>query len=419
MKFAPKPENDFAHYIRTYYNECRARFDKIEAIAGKWTFRDLAPGMSDFDTRFIISDDMTDSDWCDMSDAVGEAHLHLCKRFPAWSRNLEHLPGLNLTWSEFTSERLYYPEYKQWSFYHTETPVTLSKSLDKLFARLWDEKDEYFHLKKFCLYYGRYNRTIDPAVNLGIHENKYPMHSRIMHYFLPPLQSAMIILNKENIAGKNDSIDIAAGAFPELRCWDVIREILHADYETPKWYEEPHLSEFEDMLEEALHFLADKLLKVIEIIPVSDEPDVAAWKSKLNTITIDPALTIFDHAKFSRLMKGRLKFYANAPAHFDFIWLIKNELGRMGNNFFLTPFRTFVKLAAGKETDTADEIFDILSNGLLSAGEISDLKAFTDLVLEPVADGKETESALRIAEVFDSFYMVLSKIIRKAHELSE
>ena len=32
MRFAPRPENDFADYIRTYYRECRARFDGIEAI---------------------------------------------------------------------------------------------------------------------------------------------------------------------------------------------------------------------------------------------------------------------------------------------------------------------------------------------------------------------------------------------------
>ena len=54
MKFAPRPENDFADYIRTYYEACRYRCDKIEAIAGKWMFRDLLPGMSDFDTRAPI-----------------------------------------------------------------------------------------------------------------------------------------------------------------------------------------------------------------------------------------------------------------------------------------------------------------------------------------------------------------------------
>ncbi len=120
MKFAPRPENDFAQYIDTYFRECRSRFDGIQAIAGKWMFRDLIPGMSDFDTRFIVRDGMTIDDWCAMSTAVGGAHLHLCEKYPCWARNLEHLPGINLTWTELASERSYYPEYQQWTFYHSE-----------------------------------------------------------------------------------------------------------------------------------------------------------------------------------------------------------------------------------------------------------------------------------------------------------
>ena len=172
MRFAPKPENDFAEYIRTYYQECRYRFNRIEAIAGKWMFRDLIPGMSDFDTRFILRDGMTVDDWCSLSTLIGETHLALCEKYPCWARNFEHLPGVNLTWPELISERSYYPEYQQWTFYHTEEPKRLGDALDAFAKRPWDEKDEYFHLKKFCLYYGRYDRQIDPAINLGIHENK-------------------------------------------------------------------------------------------------------------------------------------------------------------------------------------------------------------------------------------------------------
>ena len=142
MQFANLPENDFLNYIKTYYDECRGRFERIEAIAGKWMFRDLLPGMSDFDTRFIVDDNMQADDWCEMSEAVGAAHLALCQRYPCWSRNLEHLPGINLTWSELASERLYYPEYKQWTFYFTEEPELLSETRAKLSTRKWDEKDE-------------------------------------------------------------------------------------------------------------------------------------------------------------------------------------------------------------------------------------------------------------------------------------
>lgn len=417
MRFAPKPENDFAHYIQTYYDECHSRFSKIEAIAGKWAFRDLIPGMSDFDTRFIVSDDMTDSDWCEMSDAVGDAHLALCRRYPFWSRNLEHLPGLNLTWSEFVDERFYYPEYKQWSFYHSATPKRLSESLDAIFARSWDIKDEYFHLKKFCLYYGRYNRSIDPAINLGVHENKYPLHSRIMHYFLPPLQSALILLRKENIAGKFEAIESGSKLFPQLECWDVINEILNGNYETEKWYQEPLVSQFEDMLEVALEFLARELRGVVTIPPVEAGVEVEEWNTALKNVPIDPAMKIFDHAKFARLMKGRLKFYANAPAHFDFTWLINNELNRMGNNFFTVPFSTFCSLKSGKEVNTTEKLLEILEDHV-SVEEFKALKAFAYIIFKPIENGDENARAIDIAEIFDPFYMTLSKITKQAHKLS-
>ncbi len=58
---------------------------RIEAIAEKWTFEDLIPGMSDFDTRFVCSNDMTLDDWCRMSTAVGQVHLDLSNGHVIWN----------------------------------------------------------------------------------------------------------------------------------------------------------------------------------------------------------------------------------------------------------------------------------------------------------------------------------------------
>lgn len=410
MVFAPKPENDFAPYIRTYYDECRYRFDGIEAIAGKWMFRDLIPGMSDFDTRFIVRDGMRAEDWCRMSTAIGEAHLMLCRRYPCWARNLEHLPGINLTWSELTSERTYYPEYQQWSFYDSTHAHKVRAALEWLAGRPWDAKDEYFHLKKFCLYYGRYNRTIDPAINLGVHGNKYPLHSRIMHYFTPPVHSAVCLLEKQNIAGKFEAHEIAERCFPELRCWDLIREILHAHYETPRWYQEPLVSELEDELEEALKVIAARLRKVITLIPEEAGTDIAAWKGALNNVPMDPALVLFEHAKFCRLMKGRLRFYAHAPAYFDTTWLIQNELRRIGRMFFRVPFRMYWTLKTGETVEDPTTILDSLRGDGLTDVEIAATREFARLTPGHWEDGKERDIALAIVEVFDDFFKALAKI---------
>ena len=410
MRFAPRPENDFADFIRTYYRECRARSEEIEAIAGKWMFRDLLPGMSDFDTRFIVSDTTTADDWCRMSSAVGQVHLRLCEKYPCWARNLEHLPGVNLTWGELTSEESYYPEYQQWTFYHTERPGKLARALDRFAERPWDAKDEYFHLKKFCLYFGRYNRTIDPAINLGIHENKYPLHSRIMHYFNPPVLSAVCILERRNIAGKLDAYEIAERHFPTLRCWDLIWEILHANYEVPRWYEEPYVSELEDVLEDALGKIAEGLRETITLVPERAGTDIEAWKQALQDVPMHPALVIFDNAKFSRLMKGRLHFYCHAPAYFDTAWLIRNELKRIGESFFRVPFRTYWQIRTGEQVDDPVGIVDRLKGEVLTEEESDATKAFAHLTSDHWAEGREREAAAAIAEVFDGFFRALTKI---------
>jgi len=314
-------------------------------------------------------------------------------------------------------ERCYYPEYKQWSFHHSENPRKLSKARQILNMRPWDIKDEYFHLKKFCLYYGRYNRTIDPAINLGVHENKYPLHSRIMHYFAPPVHSAMILLKQQNIAGKFEALEIASNTFPELKCWDIMWEILHANYETPKWYKEPYVSELEDALEDALKFLAVHLFEASSIIPKTAGLDISKWKQAINKIPVDPTMIIFDNAKFSRLMKGRLKFYANAPAHFDFIWLIKNELGRMGNNFFKIPFSTFWKIKTGEDIEKPERILAELK-GVLTDGEIEASKTFIKELSGNWKNGKERETARVIAGIFDEFFSGLNKVSEAARILS-
>ena len=410
MRFAPRPENDFADYIHSYYRACRHRCEAIEAIAGKWMFRDLIPGMSDFDTRFIVRDGMTATDWCAMSTAIGQAHLMLCEKHPCWARNFEHLPGINLTWEELTAERTYYPEYQQWTYYDSERPDRVAGALECFAKRPWDDKDEYFHLKKFCLYYGRYDRAIDPAINVGLHENKYPLHSRVMHYFNPPVMSAMCLLERRAVAGKMEAFELARRHFPEQACWDLVEEILHAGYETPKWYEEPHVSRLEDVLEEALGAMAQGLREVISLVPAEAGVDVAAWKAALREVPVDPALVILDNAKFSRLMKGRLRFYCQAPEWFDSTWLIQNELKRIGESFFRAPFRTYWQIRTGERVEDPVDILSQLEGDVLTAGEVEATREFARLTPGHWEEGKERQVATAIADVFDGFFTGLGKI---------
>ena len=417
MKFAPKPENDFYEFIRIYYRECRARFPKIQAVAGKWMYRDLIPGMSDFDSRFILHDDMTADEWCEMSTTVGQVHLEIAQRFPLWWRNLEHLPGINLTWSEIGLEKNYYPEYQLWTYYETDDQERLGQLMNFFTQRDWDHKDEYFHLKRFTTYFGRYNRTIDPAVNVGIHTNKYPLHSRLMHYFNPPVHSAVCILKQKNMPGKFNAIEIAEGLFPELDCWGIIQEILHENYESPNWYFEPTISLLEDSLEKALVTIAERLREDITIIPVNFENDIPdeikQWKIELNQFQVDPIMKLFEKSRFSRLFKGRLSFYLNAPEGFDNLFLIQNEFGRIGELFFRVPYQTYWEVMTGEHVTDPTTILPDLLEHPLSQAEIDATKAFAHLTKPEIWLGNEFKVAEQILDIYDDFFKGLYAIAQE------
>ena len=323
--------------------------------------------------------------------------------------NLEHLPGINLTWDELESERSYYPEFQQWTFYDTVDEHRLSQVQQTIARRSWDIKDEYFHLKRFCLYYGRYNRQIDPPINLGMQAVKYPLHSRLMHYFSPPVHSAVCILDHRTYPGKLDAFETAARLFPKLPCWNMVYEILYAQYELQHYYEEPDLSLLEDALEEGLVAIARALRDVITLAPLSDGLDISAWKKSLQTAPIDPTLLLFDSYKFARLMKGRLIFYLNPPAHFDSAWLILNELNRIRNNFFAVPFRTFWKIKTGEEVIDPVSILPALQGSPLTPEEVSAVNQFARLSASLVP-GQERQVAAGLIEVYDTFYQALEHL---------
>lgn len=416
INFTPKPENTFNEFIKLYYSECSKRFPKIEAIAGKWDFEDLIPGMSDFDTRFVCSDDMTDEDWCEMSTVVGEVHLDLCNRYPEWARIFEHLPGVNLTWKELTGDISYYPEYRQWSFYYFKSPAALRNAENSLAERQWDIRDEYFFLKKFFTFYGPYNRSIDKPINLGSFESKYPLHSRLMHYFTPPVQAAVSIVLKRPVRGKFESLRIAQELFPETKIFDEVLDIVDMHYEVPELYSEPEVTLLEERLSEALRMVLGRMKQHIGIISPEMRRDEDTIKKALKEVYVPPQMKVYDSSRFCRLFKGRMYFYMNAPAHFNNIWLIQNELARVGDMFYKTPFSIYWEAARGEKIDNPDLIISKLTPDILTEKEAAAVLEFSRLVPGTWEKGTELEICKKIVHIFDDFFMGLNKIKRKLEE---
>jgi hypothetical protein len=408
LTFEPKPENDFAEFIDVYFQRCRERFPKLRAIAGKWNFEDLIPGLSDFDTRFIVADDTTLDDWMTMSLNVGQVHTELALSRPQWARMLEHLPGINLTVSEITDPTTYYPEFGQWTFYHGDEAV-IEYIGRYLAGKQWSKRDEAFFLKRFVTYFGPYQRGIDPPINLGKWESKYPLHSRFMHYFTPPVQAAVSIAKRRAVRGKADALHLARDLFGHPQVIDHLLDALHRHYEVPEYYAEPKLSEIERELEAYLHGVYAQLRHHVTLINVDPAESPEQVRSRIAAVPSDPIESFFSGARFCRLMKGRLLFYSQSIDWFDSAWLIRNELGRIVNNFHDMPLVAYGQIRFGRQM-TPQEVLDRLTGDIVTAEDRQAVANFVREASAPIPQQQERPRARRVAAMFDPMLRVIERL---------
>ncbi len=408
MTFEPAPANDFLQFMREYYQRCLQRVPQIRAVAAKWSFEDLIPGLSDFDTRFILADDMTSEDWGRMSIEVGQTHTEMCRRFPRWARNLEHLPGINMTESEVVNPILFYPEFQQWTFYDGDPSVI--EHVEQQLAKIqWSSRDELYHLKRFATFCGPYQRGIDPPVNLGPWESKYPLHSRFMHYFAPAVQSAVSLALRRNVRGKFEGLRLARGQFPNPEIIQMVLETAERHYETPELYQEPLLTEVERKLGAYLQQAWAALAGQITLTKPGHADDSVEVHRKVGALEVDPIVGFFEGVKFGRLLKGRLLFYAEAIPWFDSAWLIRNELGRIVKNFYVRPLAMYGQARFGEEL-APEEVLDRLRGDLLSAKGCNDLNRFVSLASQPMESGHEREHAQNVAALYDVVLMTMEQL---------
>ena len=416
MIFTPKPANTFPEFIDTYYDRCRERVPEIEANAGKWAFEDLIPGLSDFDTRFMVRNGMTPDDWCRMSTEVGRVHLELAQERKDWARNLEHLPGVNLQWNELLDPAQYFPEFAKWSFYRG-APESLQRVHEHIAARAWGATDEVYHWKIISLYYGPYDRAIDPPINLGAFENKYPLHSRLMHYLAPPLHSAVCLMNRKTLPGKQDAFNMARSLFPNAETIDEVFAILQRHYECPELMSEPGVTRLDERL--ALYlFDAIEVLRARFGLDCPSRPNPEELRRSVRGMKSgSPLAQLFESAKFARLMKGRLWFYGQNVLWFDSHWLIENELRRMRTNFYESPLRLFARYVLGTEA-TPETALAQLEGDVLSAEQVVAWRKFAELS-QPQCERHQLKArALAIADSFDPFLHAIETLLTAARRVA-
>lgn len=317
--------SDFDSVSRTLGDGLRRRTPRLVALVAKWQKEDLVPGLSDLDFRVICDDETSGQDWVEVDRAVGEIHLEMVRAHPEWNRINEHTAGAGLTVGEAMDGRFHNPEYAAWSVWWGEEEWY--RELDRRIRRRpFDLLDEHYHLSRFLGYYSPYIRGIDPPINLGRFEPKYPLHSRCWHYFAPPMLSAASLLARRNLSGKRRGLSWLHEAGHVRAAVEAVLHQVDSHYETRELGDPRRLGEFEEFLFTAFAELRGPVRESVRHLPLPPTADPAALKESLSAMVSDPLSTLIENVRFVRIRAGRYHFYVNAPRHFEVRELMAIEL---------------------------------------------------------------------------------------------
>jgi len=408
---------DFFELTELFSQRCAQALPGFLVTVAKWRPEDLIPGLSDIDTR-LICQDLSPEEWIELDEIVGRIHLELVLERPEWSRKLEHTPGVCLTASEALDEALYQPEMHHWSYYYGDQKLYF-QIRDYLRNKPWCDRDEYYHLKRWLMFWGPYNREIDPPINIAPPiERKYLLHSRAMHYFIPSLQAALSLIKRRAVHGKKETLYRWMEIYPHERVLEEVAEMLDKHYEVKALEDEEEMYAFEERCFVFLRKIAPQVLDAVTIVELEGEKTMESLKAKLAQHPTDPLMTIYNGLRFSRIRRGRYLFYLNAPDYFATDWLIWNEMRWLSNVFTASIFEAYARLRWGKKGASVNEVVALLTPHFLSVEEGKIVKELFKMTLTRPDYRQARRFMRRAVEIFKDYYLILEKIFADAKRLA-
>jgi hypothetical protein len=424
MPTLPIPDwspREFFELAETYSERVAQEVPGFLATVAKWRSEDLIPGLSDIDTR-IVCRDMSPEEWMVFDQTVSDVHLSLVRERPEWSRKLEHEPGCCLTPGEAFDERLYHAEMAHWTFYCGDHDF-IFRLREYMRGRTWEVRDQLHHLKRWLMFWGPYNREIDPPINIAPSmEPKYALHSRAMHYFVPSLQAGLSLMTRRSVHGKREALFRWLERLPNEPVLDETAHMLDVHYNVPALHDRDELYAYEARCYSFLRQIAPQVLASQSAVELPGNADLdesmAALRAGMASLKASPLTAVYDGLWGSRARRARYWLYLDAPEHFATEWLVRNEVGFLQRNFTAYTWRAYATLKWDEPDLSLSELLSRAQPDPLSADEaalVTDMFAIAERSKEPGL----ARSALRAAaERYGDYYAVLDKIYRDARARS-
>jgi hypothetical protein len=420
MPSLPIPDwspRDFFELAEIYSQRVADAIPGFVATVAKWRPEDLIPGLSDIDTRLICRE-MSPEEWMAFDEVVSDVHLSLVRERPEWCRKLEHQPGFCLTPAEAFEEQLYQAEMAHWSLYFGDTQL-MFRIREYMRGRTWEVRDELHHIKRWLMFWGPYNREIDPAINVAASiRPKYALHSRAMHYFVPSLQAALSLISRRTVHGKREALYRWLERMPNERVLDETAHMLEVHYSVPALHDQDELYAYEARCYSFLRQIAPRVLEGQSAVtlPPSDDLDhlMAALRAAAVAQKANPLAALYNGLRGSRARRARYWLYLQAPDYFATEWLINNEVGFLQRNFTRDTWRAYATFRWDAPSLTIDEILSRAQPDPLAADEARLVSEMFAIAERSSVRGQSRWALEEAADRYGEYYVVLDKIFRDA-----
>jgi len=400
-----------------YGQELGKAFPQVQVLAAKWEAEDRIPGLSDLDGRLVCGK-MEAEDWTALGEAIGEMHLQMCRQHPEWSRALEHPPSASVTADEAVDGILYHPESRQWSFDWGD-PNTYERMQRKLAARDWTERDEQYFLRRFVSYLGPYAAEMDPGINVPpALEERYGLHSRVMHYFVPGIQAALCLLKRRVIRGKRDALRQWLAIRPREQVLRQAAEMLEKGYRVRELNDEGRKREFESRCFSFLEELAEEVRECTSVADLRWCRSAEELRRAVNGLKVEPLLTVFEAARFFRARNGRWRFYLEAPEHFATDRLISAELAFLKTYFTRSVLEAFAALRWGEERANHLQVIENLGRGPIGREGAKTMREMYQLTWEEADRIPHYEALRKATGIYAAYHLILEELLAQARRLS-
>ena len=407
-------ESDFFQMATWFGERWSKEFPALSVWTCKWRHEDLIPGLSDMDPR-VVFDDMSAEEWVSLDELAYETHLELTKSRPDWARKLEHTPGVCSTKAEVLNEALYQPEMRNWDYYWGDREFF---EQIKAFSqrRSWEPVDEYYFLvNRFVPWCTPYNHDIDPAVNIPSNIlPKYALHSRAMHYFMPCIKAALAVINRDSVTGKREALYRWMQIYPNEPVLREVAHLLDVNYEVSWLEDEQAWLAFEDRLWQFIRKITPEVLRAVTIVDLGDDLSMENLRRKCKQIHGRPLTTLYNGVRFSRIRKGRWRFYLNAPDFFDAEHCAYSETSWMRSTFTYPVFDSYACVKWGEHGLDIDEILARMVPEMLDRGETHIVKQVFESAAGNPTPRDAMERLRKAAEVYADYYRILDRMLADA-----